>query len=106
MTHSRIADLFREHPKAGVCELTHGRAMHWLLPWPKPVWAEDGQSFEALLARRYQRLVRVTLSTDELVCVPAFAHGGISSGHIGPSFCSGTALPLLLARFHRASASH
>ncbi len=52
----------------------------------------------ARIGELYARLVGQPLSVPDMRHVPAFAHGGMSSGCISPSFWNEQALPLLQAR--------
>lgn len=63
-------------------------------PWPAGVEELErqiGEAFAALTGR--------PLATPEHFFVEAFAHGGMSSGLVDPSFWREQALPLLRARY-------
>ncbi|AYQ92268.1 hypothetical protein [Burkholderia gladioli] len=58
----------------------------------------SAEALEASIAERYLDLTGQALDLPDRLHVPAFAHGGMSSGMISPRFWRDTALPLLRAR--------
>ena len=98
MPSRRLADLLREQPDTWGLR---GDPFLWDELADKP-WPADEPSFQVLLERTCKQLTGVPLSGDEPVYVKHFAHGGMSSGYLSPSFWRDTAFPLLLSRFRRA----
>ncbi|AJY64489.1 nucleotidyltransferase family protein [Burkholderia glumae] len=63
---------------------------------------DSDEAFEACIASAYADLTGQPLSLRQPAQVPAFAHGGRSSGMVSPPFWSEVALPLLRGRLAAA----
>ncbi|MBE7532742.1 MAG: hypothetical protein HS099_23810 [Ardenticatenaceae bacterium] len=94
-----IADLFVEEPMQwGVRGDPHlWRAMrNYFTAVPLPTHLAE---LEEKIAQAFLVLSGQPLSTPEMFYVARFAHGGMSSGYISPSFWRERALPLLRDRY-------
>jgi hypothetical protein len=58
-----------------------------------------------LLEAAYQEFTGQAIEVDQPVYVEQFAHGGMSSGYVSPTFWQQTGMPLLVERFERLRAS-
>ncbi|ALK33206.1 hypothetical protein Bpla01_64820 [Burkholderia plantarii] len=63
---------------------------------------ESDEALDACIALAYAGLTGQPLALSEPVHVPAFAHGGMSSGMVSPAFWTDVALPLLRQRLAAA----
>ena len=59
----------------------------------------SASKLENFLENVFEQLTGRPFSTTKFFRVPAFAHGGMSSGGISPQFRRETTLPLLLERY-------
>ena len=64
---------------------------------------DDLQSLKELVYEKFESLTGSRLLGDERIYVKRLAHGGMSSGHVSPEFWIEKGVPLLCARFDRAS---
>lgn len=96
-----------------LAELLEPEPVNWGLRGDPYLWralAERFQSVELpgsaeefcdLLHDAYRALTGQPLEVATPVFVAAFAHGGMSSGHVSPEFWREQAIPLLVRRFEQ-----
>ncbi|AZC27358.1 hypothetical protein [Pseudomonas sessilinigenes] len=65
-------------------------------------WPGSQQQLDAVLAEAFEQLTSRPLDTQGHFFVESFAHGGMSSGGISPSFWRERGLPLLRQRWSEA----
>lgn len=99
------------HPEKTVAALFDPPPPQWGLRGDPYLWQELRRHFErtplpptaaeltTLLETAFETLTDHPLATPAPFFIERFAHGGMSSGHISPTFWRDEALPLLLARF-------
>ena len=66
-------------------------------------WPDTSARFVELVSALFQDLTGHPVSAPEYFFVEKFAHGGMSSGYVDPSFWRDTAIPLLRRRYGRAN---
>jgi general secretion pathway protein I len=105
-----------DEPPVTMAVLFVGRPARWGLRGDPPLWdalAADLAALplpatpaecKALLEERFALLTGAPIAQREDILVPAFRHGGMSSGYVSPAFWRRTALPLLLRRHARVLA--
>jgi hypothetical protein len=98
-SYSTVADLFQYEPG------------EWGLRGDPYLWAEmqvhlsgvplpsNPEELKELLVHSFHTLTGNSLSSRKYFYVERFAHGGMSSGHIDPTFWRNKVIPLLMQRF-------
>lgn len=101
--YSTIEDLFQDEPG------------EWGLRGDPYLWAEmqkyfsgvpipdDEDHLRSCISKSFKSLTGKALSTRKHFYVDAFAHGGMSSGYIDPTFWRKKTIPLLIQRFRTNS---